>query len=122
MPRKARVAGEVQQHLQRAVGALRDPRLAAVSVTRVVLSDDLSSARVFVRIAFGPSGDPERRGLMRALGAATGRLRHGLGTELGLRYVPALYFAYDEGPDDARRVAELLEEIARETPRDPEEG
>ena len=112
VPRNVRVAGELRETLQLALGSLRDPRFAAVTVTIIEVSADLRSARVLVRIAFGPAGGPERRALLAALRSATGRLRQRLATQLALRFVPDLRFVYDEGPDAARRIEEILSEIA----------
>jgi hypothetical protein len=48
--------------------------------------------------------------------AAAGRLRRHVGQRLALRYTPELRFVYDEGPDAAHRVDELLSEIRAENP------
>ncbi|MBI4700794.1 MAG: 30S ribosome-binding factor RbfA [Deltaproteobacteria bacterium] len=114
MPRKLRVAGDVQQLLSEHLLALEDPRLLGAGVTRVELSDDLQSARVFVRIAVGPDDPTRRQDLLRALRAAAGRLRHHVGRALGLRFTPELHFHYDRGPDAAWRVEEILAEIRGE--------
>ncbi|HZO12738.1 MAG TPA: 30S ribosome-binding factor RbfA [Polyangiaceae bacterium] len=114
VPRRVRVEREVKEHLITAFGALRDPRLSAVMVTRVSLTDDLRLARVYVRLIVDIPGDTDRRDLMRALRAASGRLRHAL-AELELRFTPELRFHYDEGEDAARRVDELLAEIRAST-------
>jgi len=110
------VERELHQELVLALGGLRDPRIAVASITRVQLTDDLSYARVWVRA--GIAGDGERVGMMRALKAATGRLRGQLGTALQLRKTPQLRFIYDEGIEAAERVEALLGEIrAEETAR-----
>ena len=110
VPRRVRVEREVKEHLIAAVGALRDPRLSAVLVTRVSLTDDLRLARVYVRHGVEIPEETDHRDLMRALRAASGRLRRAL-SELELRFTPELRFHYDEGEEAARRVDELLAEI-----------
>lgn len=112
--RRLRVEAELQRELWSAVAALEDPRLAGVSVTRVDLTDDLRFARIYVRITVGEDDAAARANVVRALAAAAGRMRGEVGRALGLRHAPELRFVYDEGPDAARRVDELLAEIHRD--------
>ena len=114
VPRRVRVEAELVQELSGALRKLQDPRLEATTVTRVEMSDDLRFARVFVRLLYGDDGGAARADLMRALGAAGGRLRSHVGHSIKLRYTPELRFLYDLGPDAAQRVDELLAEIHRE--------
>jgi ribosome-binding factor A len=114
VPRRVRVEAELHQELSSALRKLQDPRLEATSVTRVEMSDDLRFARVFVRLLYGDAPSAARAALMRALDTASGRLRSHVGDTLKLRYTPELRFAYDQGPDAAQRVEELLAEIHEE--------
>lgn len=113
--RAKRVAARLQAYLGQAlVREIEDPRLGSLVITSVELTDDLSIARIGVRLMVGDD-DPElRRAAMRSLSRAAGRLRRGVAPELGLRRVPELRFGYDTGHDAARRVEELLDEIRRE--------
>jgi ribosome-binding factor A len=110
--RAVRVAGQVRAEIVVGLRGLRDPRLASVLVSRVEMTDDLQLARVFVRLEAGGDDERARRGAIKALEAASGRLRREVGQALGLRYVPDLRFRYDEAPDAVNRVEELLREIA----------
>jgi ribosome-binding factor A len=125
--RATRVARRLQEELSAALRELRDPRLAGVLVSRVEVTDDLQSARVYVRreprhdgaAAFGPSGEqggdaPEVKAALKALGAAAGRLRRAVGQALVLRHVPELRFFYDESLDAVTRIEELLREVKRD--------
>lgn len=109
-PRRLRVERDLRDVLVGALGALSDPRLAGVSISRIELTDDLSFARVYVRDALG--GD--EKALMRGLEAAGGRLRGQVSRELQLRRAPELRFLYDHGLEHAERVEELLREIAQD--------
>ena len=111
VPRRVRVEGDLHQELCAALRRLQDPRLEAATVTRVEMSEDLRFARVLVRLAYRDDEGSARTDLMRALAAAGGRLRSHVGRTLKLRFTPELRFVYDEGPDAARRVDELLAEI-----------
>ena len=93
---------------------IKDPGAAGAIVTRVEVTNDLRSARVFIRLLEG-GDDPERRSrVLAALGRASGLLRREVSRQLALRHAPELRFAYDEGQDHTTRVEELLAEIDAE--------
>ncbi|MFN3333248.1 MAG: 30S ribosome-binding factor RbfA [Caldilinea sp.] len=110
--RQQRVAGLVFEEISiMLAGELRDPRISLVKVTDVRVSKDLRNARVFV------SHDDDtvsQRELLKALQSATPYLRGQLAERLGLRAVPELLFSYDDSPEKAARVDELLRQIAAE--------
>jgi ribosome-binding factor A len=116
--RAQRVAHALREYVTEALSReIGDPRLLAVVVTEVTVPDDLSIARVGVRLLSGDD-DPERRkAALKALRGAAARMRRGLAPRLGLRRVPELEFSYDTGHDASRRVEELLREIADEKPK-----
>ena len=88
-----------------------DPRLAAVVMTTVDVTDDLMSARIGVRLLVGDEDPKLRAGVLKSLHRGAGRLRRLLAPKLELRRSPELRFHYDDGHDASRRVAELLHEI-----------
>jgi ribosome-binding factor A len=92
---------------------LGDPLLSEIVVTEVSLSDDLGVADVSVRLLSDDSTD-RRRAAVRALRRASHKLQRSVGGKLALKKTPALRFRYDVGHDAARRVDELLREIAAE--------
>jgi ribosome-binding factor A len=113
--RAVRVAERVREEIARAlVRDLDDPRLALAVVIRVEMPDDLSIAKVMVRLATGGNDEGARKRLLAGLTAASGMLRKRVGQSVGLRRAPELRFYYDEGQDASTRVEELLEEIRRE--------
>jgi ribosome-binding factor A len=117
--RTERVAEEIREEVARLLTRdVKDPRVGFVTVTRVHLTPDLRSARVFV----GVLGDAnERRKTLTGLSKATGYIRRAVGQRLRLRFAPELTFTYDEGLDATARVAELLDE-ATHTPQDEEKS
>jgi ribosome-binding factor A len=119
--RTARVAGLIQARLGEILTReVNDTELSATVVTGVEISGDLSIAHVRVR-RLGVGEPPNGRDAHLArLKRAVRRLRGALGPRLGLRRVPELRFTYDEGPDQAARVDELLREISREPRGKPE--
>jgi ribosome-binding factor A len=103
-----------------------DPRLAAVVITTVDVTDDLMSARIGVRLLVGDE-DPKLRAVaLKSLARGAGRLRRLIAPRLELRRSPELRFHYDAGHDASRRVEELLHEIkqndrASNEPNEPNE-
>jgi len=118
--RQQRVAGLMFEEISiMLAGELQDPRISLAKVTDVRVSKDLRNARIFV------SHDDDtisQRDLLKALQNATPYLRGQLAERLGLRAVPELTFSYDDAPEKAARVDELLRQIAEErAARDSEE-
>jgi ribosome-binding factor A len=98
-------------------GAVRDPNAADVCVTAVKVSDDLSHARVYVRLLRAAVDDEMQQRAVRALNHAAGFLRRELAPLIKLKYQPELRFFWDEGVDRAARIEALLSEIEREGTR-----
>lgn len=106
--RATRVAGRLQQEVAAAIRELRDPRVVGVLVSRVEVTDDLQSAKVYVRLEQG-----EPKAALKGLESASGRIRKQIASALQLRYAPALRFYYDEAQDAVTRIEELLREVKR---------
>jgi ribosome-binding factor A len=112
--RSKRVAELVRGHF---VDVLRreldDPALAAVVVTNVEVTADLSIASIHVRLLAGDDEQARKR-LLTRLKRAQSLLRRAMAPRLALRKAPELRFFYDTGHDAQARVAELLGEIERD--------
>jgi ribosome-binding factor A len=90
---------------------VRDPRVGFVTVTGVLVSGDLSHARVLVSVV-GEDGDKTRA--LEGLQSAAGFLRSRAARALTTRSVPELHFELDRGLEHAARINELLNTIRRE--------
>jgi ribosome-binding factor A len=102
---------------------IRDPRAAFVTITRVKLTDDLRSARVFVRLVKDGELPERRQEALLGLSRAAGLLRKEASRRLSLRVAPELSFEYDDGQDDRMRIEALLEEVkAEERARSKDSG
>lgn len=114
---------KIESELQRALAELvarevKDPRVGNVTITAVQVTADLSLARVYF-VPFASAHDPEavRTGLTRA----GGFLRGEAGRRLGLRHAPRLEFIFDESPERAARLTELIDRaVAGQPPADPD--
>jgi ribosome-binding factor A len=90
---------------------LRDPRIGFVTLTGVLVSPDLSHARILVSVA-GDQAEKDRA--LEGLQSAAGFLRSRAARALTTRIVPELHFELDHGLEHAARINELLDEIRRE--------
>ena len=95
-------------------GVVRDPHAADCFVTAVRVTDDLRSARVWVRKLQPELDSAARDQTIAALGRAAGFLRRELAPRLQLKHQPELRFVWDEGEERAARIEELLAEDRRE--------
>jgi ribosome-binding factor A len=101
-------------------GGVRDPAAKDVVISAVRMTDDLSIARVDVRVLEEIDSDGQEA-VVQALDRASGFLRREIGQRLQLRHVPKLEFYWDEVVDSALRIESILEEI-REDPNAGSEG
>ena len=122
----SRRSERVEELLRREIAGIlareevRDPRLkpsAAIGITGVRVTSDLSRARVFYDV-LSESLDPERVG--QGLRAATPAIRSILGKKVALRRTPELRFEFDESVGRGARMEELLAELRTESPSEPE--
>ena len=110
--RPEQVAGTIRQVITDALAReVRDPRVGFVTVTGVLVTNDLSHARVMVSV---PGDDAEKARAMQGLQSAAGFLRSRAARSLTTRTVPELHFELDKGFEHAARIEELLQSIRRE--------
>ena len=110
--RTNRIADRIQQLLSEMLitGKISDPRLASVYITDVTVDRELSFAKIFVSSLEGKSQSDE---ILAGLEHANGYLRSSLAHEIDLRTFPMLRFYWDETPERAERIEELLNSITK---------
>lgn len=98
---------------------VRDPRVGAITITGVKVTDDLRLAKVyFVEMAQETIHAETLAGLEKA----TGFLKRELGKRMQLRFVPDLIFKADKSFAYGGRIERLLAEIRQEgTGDDPQD-
>jgi ribosome-binding factor A len=112
--RPDRVADQVRAELALLLTReVHDPGIGFVTLTRVQMSPDLQSARVFYT-ALGD--DTARRNTARALDRAVPFMRRQIGRRLHLKRVPELTFIYDASIAGQDRIEQLLHELHRQPP------
>src|SRR3954470_934435 len=101
--RPDRVGEEIRNELSTLLsrGAVHDPGIGFITLTRVQVSPDLQQARVF----YTSLGDPKaRKETAKALDRAKPFLRRQLGSIMRLRRVPELDFRFDESIANQDRI------------------
>ncbi|HSE59042.1 MAG TPA: 30S ribosome-binding factor RbfA [Nitrospiraceae bacterium] len=107
--RATRVADQIRMEVADILmRRVRDPRLQAVTVTEVSVTNDLRLARVY--FTSGLDGAPDRE-IAAGLTKAAGFIRSELGQRLELRYTPELVFFKDVSGPRGDRVLALLDEV-----------
>ena len=114
--RPDRVGEQIRDELSSllARGAVHDPGIGFITLTRVKLSPDLQVARVF----YTSLGDEKaRKETAKALQRAMPFLRRQIGGALNLRRVPELEFRFDESIEHQDRIEQILRELHDEEAR-----
>lgn len=112
---------KVDEEFKREIGRIIDQDLkntnitGLISVTKVKVSPDLKSARVYISILNAKS----KKNTLDGLNKATGFIRSELAKRINLRYTPSLIFELDESMEYGAHIESILNEIM---PKNPEEG
>jgi len=112
MVRRSSRSGRLSDLLHRELSKLirdecTDPRLGMVTISGVVVTDDLSFARVFITVL----EDEKQECSLEALNHAAGFFRTQLSKHLTLRIVPRLRFIYDDSLRTGSRMDQLLKSV-----------
>ena len=90
---------------------VNDPRVAGVYITDVTVDRELDYANIYVSSLEGKSQSEE---ILEGLSNASGFIRYTLSQEIELRVMPKLRFFWDETPEKADRIEELLRDLREE--------
>jgi ribosome-binding factor A len=91
---------------------LRDPRIGMVSVNDVVVSRDLSHAKVYVTF-LGVDGADEAAEPLSVLNKASGFLRSKIAANVTMRITPRLHFCFDSSIERGRHLSSLIESAVK---------
>jgi len=111
--RSERVADFVRRELSIILQqSLRDPRVNGVNINDVVVTRDLSLAKVYV--TFLGLGDEESADpLVEVLNNASGFLRSELSSKSTMRSTPKLRFYFDESTRTGSRLSRLIDQAIK---------
>ena len=111
--RRRRVENLIREKISELImgGSVKDPRVdVSVSLTRVKVAKDLSSARIWVS-SFG--GEEATNRAVTGLASAAGFIQSRIGREIRLRQTPKLYFNSDNSIREAIDVNQLIDRAIR---------
>ena len=109
MRRPEKLAVTLREEISEIVGyELEDPRLAAITVTDVRVSDNMRDAKVYVLVE---GDEKEINGAMRALHNAENFVRQQVALNLNVNHAPHIHFVRDTIEERGNRIDRLLEEI-----------
>lgn len=88
---------------------IKDPRIPEIiSVTNVLVTNDLSFAKIFVEIM---GTKEEQEAALEGLNSAKGFIKKEISSEVKLRQMPELIFILDETLDINLKMEKLIEEV-----------
>ncbi len=115
----------VNELLRREIGGvlyrLLDPAtfdLSAVTITRVITSSDLRSARVLVSIR---GHEQDRDAMLARLQRLHGAIQEDIAEKVALKYTPVVHFVMDHSIEDGDRVLSILSRLGggQDAPEEP---
>ena len=111
-PRSERLASQIQRELARLIqSGVKDPRMAMPSILEVIVTKDLSQARVY----FSVLNQEDSAQTLEALNHASGYMQRQIGKVLKSRVTPRLMFIYDDTDIRGRNMSDLIDSaIARD--------
>jgi len=101
------------------IRTIKDPRIGFVTITRVAVSEDYRSAKVYFSV---PGTAVERQKSIEGLNSATGYVRKELGRRIRLRYTPEIIFKFDPSIEYAIHIGEVIRHIKGEKETDEDAG
>ncbi len=108
--RQKKVASLIQSTLSsQFIQLFQDPSTSLVTVTRVEMTKDLKTARVYISVMGKKNGDA----VLRLLEDRQGMLRKAVASHTKLKYNPKLIFLRDLAFDHAERIDELLSDMKK---------
>lgn len=118
--RPARIASVIQEEVsRRLLSDVKEPQLGSISITGVIVSPDLTVARIQY-LPLGGKG--HRPSIQAALEQFARQIRGPVGRALGTRHAPELRFEIDKNIEYAAHIEEVMRHLpppAAEDPADP---
>ncbi len=87
---------------------LKDPRIGFITITKVVVSDDLRTAKIYYSV-FGKEQEKEESN--KGLESAKGYIKRELGRRMRLKYMPEIAFMFDDSLEYGEHIEELLRDV-----------
>lgn len=97
---------------------IQDPRIGFVTVTKVIVTQDIKHAKVLVSI-FGD--DTAKKTSMEAITRSLGKIKQMLASRVKLRYMPTIQFQLDTSIEYSAHINELIFRLKKEEGWDEEQ-
>jgi len=118
--RSEKVADLIQKEIsEMLVKTIKDPRIGFVTITRVAVSEDYRSAKVYFSVA---GTVEERQRSIEGLNSAKGLVRKELGRRIRLRYTPEIIFKFDPSIEYAIHIGEVIRHLKKDEETDGNAG
>jgi ribosome-binding factor A len=110
--RSEKVADLIRKEIsEMLVRTIKDPRIGFITITRVTVTEDCRSAKVYYSVV-GTFNERERS--MKGLNSAKGYIRRELGHRIKLKYTPEIVFQFDPSIEYAVHMGELIHHLQEE--------
>ncbi|MDD4954226.1 MAG: 30S ribosome-binding factor RbfA [Candidatus Omnitrophica bacterium] len=120
MSRHDRITEAIRQEASLVIhGQLKDPRLGFVTVTRVELTSDYRSAKIFYSV-LGKEEDHKKT--KEALDSALGFVRRMIAQRINLRFAPDIIFREDRSTEYSVKIEEVLNQIKEQNEPQPKKS
>jgi ribosome-binding factor A len=109
--RLRRIADRIKELLSEMLvsGQISDPRLSGVFITDASVDRELSFATIYVSAL---DGTERSREILEGFKHASGFIRSTLARQIELRTFPSLRFMWDETPERAERIEQLIDSLS----------
>ncbi|HCZ0236440.1 TPA: 30S ribosome-binding factor RbfA [Staphylococcus aureus] len=110
--RAERVGEQMKKELMDIINnKVKDPRVGFITITDVVLTNDLSQAKVFLTVL---GNDKEVENTFKALDKAKGFIKSELGSRMQLRIMPELMYEYDQSIEYGNKIERMIQDLHKQ--------
>ena len=109
LKRSLRIAGLIKSEISDIIHTrIKDPLIGFVTITDVILSDDLKIAKVYFSVL---GNESEKNNSLKGLERARTFIQNELGSRVRLRYLPVLRFFFDESWSYGDRIDRIIRSL-----------
>ncbi|HDE0230397.1 TPA: 30S ribosome-binding factor RbfA [Staphylococcus aureus] len=110
--RAERVGEQMKKELMDIINnKVKDPRVGFITITDVVLTNDLSQAKVLLTVL---GNDKEVENTFKALDKAKGFIKSELGSRMRLRIMPELMYEYDQSIEYGNKIERMIQDLHKQ--------
>ncbi|HHQ5137857.1 TPA: 30S ribosome-binding factor RbfA [Staphylococcus aureus] len=110
--RAERVGEQMKKELMDIINnKVKDARVGFITITDVVLTNDLSQAKVFLTVL---GNDKEVENTFKALDKAKGFIKSELGSRMRLRIMPELMYEYDQSIEYGNKIERMIQDLHKQ--------